>query len=150
MQLLLDGNENVLQLTDQQLQGIQRFNHFVLKVYIQSWFTCCSAVDAAVNDISLINRLHDYEEVHLCKIGLMMIKRHSWYLSNEMATLCLLSDLVSLENKAALVTAMISERGPHLLTPLPDSSTDGQISRECFTTTRINCLDIPESKVGPI
>ncbi|KAK0048653.1 hypothetical protein Bpfe_021933 [Biomphalaria pfeifferi] len=60
-----------------------------------------------------------------------------------MATLCLFSDLVSLENKAALVTAMISERGPHLLTPLPDSSTDGQSSRECFTTTRINCLDIP-------
>ncbi|KAK0046045.1 hypothetical protein Bpfe_024506 [Biomphalaria pfeifferi] len=145
MQLLLDGNENVLQLTDQQLQGIQRFNHFVLKVYIQSWFTCCSAVDAAVNDISLINRLHDYEEVHLCKIGLMMIKRHSWYLSNEMATLCLFSDLVSLENKAALVTAMISERGPHLLTTLPDSITDLQISREFFTTTRINCsfLDIP-------
>ncbi|KAK0063979.1 hypothetical protein Bpfe_006664 [Biomphalaria pfeifferi] len=145
MQLLLDGNENVLQLTDQQLLGIQRFNHFVLKVYIQSWFTCCSAVDAAVNDISLINRLHDFEEVHLCKIGLMMIKRHSWYLSNEMATLCLFSDLVSLENKAALVTAMISERGPHLLTTLPDSITDLQISREFFTTTRINCsfLDIP-------
>ncbi|KAK0066099.1 hypothetical protein Bpfe_004220 [Biomphalaria pfeifferi] len=57
----------------------------------------------------------------------------------------LLDDLVSLENKAALVTAMISERGPHLLTTLPDSITDLQISREFFTTTRINCsfLDIP-------
>ena len=145
MQLLLKDNENVLQLTDQQLQGIQRFNHFVLKVYIQSWFTCCSAVDAAVNDISLINRLHNYEDDHLCTIGLKMIKRHSWYLSNEMATLCLFSDLVSLKDKEALVKAMLSERGPHLPTTLPKSVTDLQISREFFTTTTINCsfLDIP-------
>jgi len=36
MELLFDGNEAVFHLTAQELQGIQRFNIFVVRIYISS------------------------------------------------------------------------------------------------------------------
>jgi hypothetical protein len=63
MELLLEGNEGVMQLTSRELQGIQRFNRFVVGIYIESWFTCRSAVDAPVNDIRLIQKLMAFDDV---------------------------------------------------------------------------------------
>jgi hypothetical protein len=54
IELLSQGNEAVLQLTARELKGIQRFNRFVVCVYMQSWFSCRFAADAPINDISLI------------------------------------------------------------------------------------------------
>ena len=62
MELLYDGNETVLNLTGRQMQSIQRFNRFVVNVYIQSWFTSRSAPDAPVNDIHLIQHLKSYDD----------------------------------------------------------------------------------------
>ena len=47
IELLCDGNELVIQLTARELQGIQRFNRFVVNIYVQSWFSC--GVAAAVH-----------------------------------------------------------------------------------------------------
>jgi len=77
MELLHDGNETVLNLTGRHLQSIQRFNRFVVNVYIQSWFTSISAPDAPVNDIHLIQRLKSYEDSDLRNVGLKMMLRHS-------------------------------------------------------------------------
>ena len=84
IELLYEGNETVLQLSARELMGIQRFNRFVVCVYMQSWFSCRFAADAAINDISLINRLHDYDDLELQRVGLKMMARHSWYLSLEL------------------------------------------------------------------
>lgn len=62
IELLFDGNESALQLTARELQGIQRFNRFVVAVYIQSWFSCRVVADAPVNDILLIQRLDAYDD----------------------------------------------------------------------------------------
>ena len=45
IELLCDGNESVIQLTARELQGIQRFNRFVVNIYIQSWFSCGVAAE---------------------------------------------------------------------------------------------------------
>jgi len=70
IELLLDDNESVIQLTARELQAIKRFNRFVVKVYLQSWFTARKVVDAAVNDIQLIQRLKDYDDSAIKVTGL--------------------------------------------------------------------------------
>ena len=83
IELLFRGNEEALHLTGRQLQGIQRFNRFVILVYIQSWYSCSLAVDAAFNDIALIHRLLEYNDLELSRVGLRMMVRHSWYFSQN-------------------------------------------------------------------
>ena len=69
IELLFEGNESVIQLTARELQGIRRFNRFVLNVYLQSWFSCRNAADAPLNDILLIDRLYEYHDAALQTTG---------------------------------------------------------------------------------
>ena len=95
MQLLLYGNEFVIMLTARELQGIKRFNKFVVQVYLQSWFTSRLLVHKPYNDILLIQRLDGYDDAALKTTGLKMMLRHSWYLSQELATVSLFSAWLS-------------------------------------------------------
>jgi len=54
IELLFDGNKSVIKLTAHKLEGIQRFNRFVVNIYIQSWFSSRNVSDAPEKDISLI------------------------------------------------------------------------------------------------
>jgi hypothetical protein len=99
VELLLDDYESVIQLTARELQAIQRFNRFVVKVYLQSWFSCRKVVDAAVNDIQLIQRLKDYDDSAIQAKDLKMMERHSWYLSQELATLSLFLQMCPAKRK---------------------------------------------------
>ena len=69
IELLYEGNENILQLTGRELQAIQRFNRFVVEVYIQAWFSCRTSVDAPSNDIQLINRLKNYDDTAISRLA---------------------------------------------------------------------------------
>ena len=64
-------------ITSRELNAIQRFNRFVVNVYIQAWYMCKSAVDAPFNDILLIQRLNELQDAKLQAAGLKMILRHS-------------------------------------------------------------------------
>lgn len=74
-----------------------------------------------MNDIMLIQRLKKYDDEALRATGLKMMKRHSWYLSPELSTLSLFSQLVSIDKKAQLVSKMNDERGLHLVKTSPDN-----------------------------
>jgi len=139
MELLYDGNETVLNLTGHQLQSIQRFNRFIISsIYLQSWFSTRSAVDAPINDIYLIRRLHLYDDSNLRYVGLRMMTRHSWYLSPELTGLAVFSDLPSAEEKSELISNMSDIGGFHVLKTLPSSFTGLKISRTFFSTTDID------------
>jgi hypothetical protein len=145
IELLFDGNEEEIKLTGHELQGLQRFNRFVVGVYIQSWFTARSTADAPVNDILLFQRLDNCGDDKLTTTGLKMMKRHSWYLSQELATVALFSSLLSADEKMKLVSNIRSERGTHLISELPRSAADLSISRMFFETAGIDdsFLDVP-------
>jgi len=136
IQLLFEGNETVIKLTCE-LQSIQRFNHFVVSVYMQSWFTSQITADAPINYVFLIGRLNDYDKA-LRRTGLSIMRRHSWYLSQELATLALFSNLLSQDEKTQLVQTIKSECRAHLLTSLPRSVKEISISRAFFQTSRID------------
>ena len=61
IELIFRENEEALHQTGRQLQCLQRLNRFVNLVYIQSWYSC--SLDAAFNDIVLIHRLEEYDDV---------------------------------------------------------------------------------------
>ena len=145
MELLFDGNESVIKLTAHELQGIQRFNWFVVNIYIQSWFSSRNVSDAPVNDICLIQRLDNYDDAVLQATGLKMMEHHSWYLSQELATVCLFSTCLSCEEKEQLVSTIRADRGLHLVKSLPHTVADLRISNTFFKTTGIDesFLDSP-------
>lgn len=145
IELLFDGNESVLKLTARELQGIQRFNRFIVTVYIQSWFTSRIVTDAPINDIHLIQRLDKHDDTALKVAGLKMMKRHSWYISQELATLALFSQHLSSVEKTRLVLTAKTDRGTHLMTSIPHSVEELTISRSFFQTTGIDdsFLDLP-------
>ena len=138
MELLFDGNENVMKLTPYEFQGLQRFNRFVILIYVQSWFTSRSAVDAPINDIYLIQRLEEFDDENLRNTGLKMMQRHSWYLSQELATVALFSKLLTADEKTHLVATMTPERGTHLIKILPQNISDLRISSKFFSTIGID------------
>lgn len=139
IELLLEGNESIIKLTGREFLAMQRFNRFVVLVYLESWFTCKSAVDAPVNDVRLIQRLDAYDDAQIRKVGLDMMKRHSWYISPEMATLSLFSYQIGDQEKDQLIANMGSERGNHLLKNLPTSVEELKISQSFFETTGMSC-----------
>ena len=146
IELLLDGNEAIIQLKAQELLAVQRFNRFVVLVYIKSWFTSKQATDAAVNDIQLITRLNSFDDEKIKCTGLNAIKRHSWYLSPELANLALFSNLVSDTDKKQLATNLTESRAHLLQTQsLPTSIADIQLSRSFYRTMQLedDFLDAP-------
>jgi hypothetical protein len=134
-----------IKLTARELASIQRFNRFVIHIYLESWFTCNSVTEAAVNDLKILERLQLYDDKELSKIGLKWLTRHSWYLSPELAALAIFSAQLSCPQKQQLIDNMITERGPHLLTNLPSTVSDLHISRALFETVGIDAsfLSVP-------
>ena len=100
LELLIDDNENSMMQTARELQGVQRFNRYVVSVYLQSRCTSRYAVDAPVN---ATQRLLQYDDDKLPATGRKMMQRHSWYLSQELASLALFSERLSSDEKKQLV-----------------------------------------------
>ena len=86
----------------------------------------------------LIKRLRGYNDNALKTAGLNMMKRHSWHISPELATLALFSEELTDDVKSHLVATMTSERGQHLLTSLPDSIEALNVLRSLFQTLAID------------
>lgn len=138
MDLLLAGNEKAMHVTAKELRGLRRFNKFVISIYLQSWYTCKSAVDAPFNDIQILQRIRLYDDDVVRKIGIKMMQRHSWYLSPELATLALFSDKLNSDEKVQLVHNMLPDRQPHLVESLPDDLASLNTSHSFFETTGLD------------
>lgn len=78
-------------------------------VYIQSWYTSHSAINATVNDIHLLQILQGYENDNLQNVELKMMLRNSQYLSLELATVAHFSQLLSVKEKEWLLLNLKSE-----------------------------------------
>ena len=138
MELLFDGNESIMKLTARELHEIHRFNRFVVSVNLQSWFTSRFTVDAPINDVSLIQRLLQYDDANLCAKCMKMMERHSWYLSQELESVAVFSELLSSDEKMQPVLKMKSDRGSHMIQSLPHTVSDLVVSRSLFSTAGID------------
>ena len=121
-----------------EMSSIRRFNKFIVRIYLESWYTSQHVVDAPYNDVQLIHRLNICNDIEIRVAGIKMMMRHSWYLSPELATLSLFSDKVSDAQKLCLMQNIQCHRGTHLLGELPKKVSDLSISRVFFETIGID------------
>jgi len=77
----------------------------------------CPSVGFAPDD----EGLNKYDDEALKTTGLKMMTHHSWYLSQELATLSLFLHHVSFEDEGELVQTMKSDQGSHMLKCLSEN-----------------------------
>lgn len=152
MELLFDENKAIMTLSNKQVKAMHRFNHFVVTIYLQSWFTCRDTKNAPLNDIHLIQRLKAYSDEKIKAKGLKMMVRHSGYLTPELSALVLFSPLVTVNQKKTLISTMTSERGTRLIADvknLPNTVEDLKVSSSLFEILGISdILQIPVEDWG--
>lgn len=90
------------------LRKVQRFCMFVTLIYVKFWNQCSNAVDAPYNDIQFLKEIDAYKQVDsaIAEVACTVIKRHLWYLSDELIVLALLSSKVSVNDKNEMRTIL--------------------------------------------
>ena len=65
-------------------------------VYLESWFRLSSLFSAASNDLQLHQRPLKFRKVHkkLANVGMKVLQRHTWYLTQELVPLYLFNNTV--------------------------------------------------------
>lgn len=102
-------------LSKSEESGIKELALFSVTVYMESWFSAPSAVDAPLNDWRLMRTLIQYSNSNR-KIAEATKKKfagHQWYLSEESISLALFDSRLSAEKKREMVKALDNEAPPH-------------------------------------
>jgi hypothetical protein len=93
-----------------QVSKIREFVTFSVFIYSCWWMTCSSAADSPWNDLQLYQKLLRYEAVNvlISKSAVNALKRHLWYLTEEMVPLALFSSKVPPEQRRALADKLLA------------------------------------------
>ena len=132
----------VIQLMARELQGIQRSSIFLINIYIQSSWGV-----APFNDIQLMQRLHNFDDVHGSADHRSGGDAASFLVPKSRVSdhHSLFSQNLSSEGKAQLIWILKDDRGLHLVQPLPRTVPELSISQSFFRTIANNdsFLNIP-------
>lgn len=95
------------------VESLQRFCMFVALIYVKFWDQCSNAADAPFNDIQFLKELDAYKQVdpEVAEAASVALKRHLWYLGDEMITLALFSTKVSADDKNEMRLLLNEEYG---------------------------------------
>ena len=87
---------------------LEKMTFFILFVYLESWFTSSFLFSAAHNDILLHQRLLKFNKYHrkLSRVGLTVLQRHTWYLTEELVPLALFSSNITDEVQNSLAQSI--------------------------------------------
>lgn len=96
--------------TKHQLPKIRDFVLFATIIYSSWWITCDNAADAPWNDLNLYKHLLAYDAVNsaVSQSAIRALKRHLWYLTEEMVPLALFSEKVPMDEKQALADKLLA------------------------------------------
>lgn len=95
-------------LTESEVSGLQKFNSFVVKTYLQHWFTCRSAISAPLNDLNLLKELDYYKKTipSIAEPTIKTFSSHLWYLSEHLVGLAFFDPRISSDKKKLMVDAL--------------------------------------------
>lgn len=70
-------------LTKHELNALRRFNIFVIKCYVEAWYTSPNAASAPHNDLTFFKRLHEYRKNDqlVSTTAVKAFSNHLWYLN---------------------------------------------------------------------
>ena len=90
---------------------IEKMALFVVFVYLRPWFTASGLSSAAQNDLLFCKSLAKYKKINtgVSSKTLAVLNRHTWYLTEDLISLSLFNEDLSLENRT-LLTAQIHHK----------------------------------------
>ena len=90
----------------QKKKKINTMTLFVVFVYLKAWYTAPSLTSAATNDINLFKSLQKFKTVHkkVSTATSTVLKRHTWYLTEELIPLSLFDEHLPLATRNLLAT----------------------------------------------
>lgn len=126
-------------LTPREKNALIEFNLFVALLYMKHWFTATIATEAPVHDLQFLVKLHEYAEFNknVASKATTAIKRHLWYLGEELVGLSLFSNNVPAETKVSMVQALKKQTTQKQLKRLDAKTKDIHLkSLEDFVTAK--------------
>lgn len=95
-----------INLSDNEIEGLVNFNHFVVSVYLKNWFKCVLATQAPLNDLDLVKDLHSYRQHNeaISEAGLKKMTDHLWYLGDILVGLSFFDDRHSDRTRREMLT----------------------------------------------
>jgi len=92
---------NQFKLSVKEKKALQTICCFIVKCYTESWFTASDAVQAPLNDLIFIKKLHSYKKDNkiIAEIALNKFLNHLWYLNEECAAFSLFDDRINVKQK---------------------------------------------------
>lgn len=108
------------EISPQTLKACKTFCSFLCLYYVKYWITCPLSCDAAINDLTFIQEITDFKLISTKTVvtAIKALKRHLWYLGEELIVLGLFSDNVSNETKNLMQQKLLSLKAQNKLTPL--------------------------------
>ena len=92
-----------MQLTAHETHDLMTVSVFVSLIYARFWHEAPLAQKAPLNDLKLLNLLHEYPERSISEKASAALRRNLWYFSEHLALLALFDERVDEEIKTAMV-----------------------------------------------
>ena len=101
-----------LNLDEETVELLTRFCTFLALIYIPHFLSCSIGCDATVNDLTLYKKLFEFRSVdpQLADEALVVLRRHGWYLTPEVAIFSLFSSRVSNDEKSRLASRLLTHQ----------------------------------------
>ena len=102
-----------LELSPTEVVALEQFTLFATLIYMKHWFLCPISIAAPASDLALLQKLSKYTAINpiVANAGIKAMKRHLWYLSENLVGLALFDPEVSAGTKAAMVKSFEKPAG---------------------------------------
>lgn len=104
-----------LEYDDSKIEQLTRFVQFSCLFYVKAWMTCSLTVQAPGNDLAFLKNVMRYRDQVDSAVGqaaLIVLGRHTWYLSGELVVLSLFSATSHRLVRTALAKRLLSMSQP--------------------------------------
>lgn len=95
-------------ITDDELDKIREINKFLVKIYVQAWFTCPSPTSAPGNDLLLLKRILMYkiDNKKVSTAAFHSFRNHLWYLNESLVGLAFFDSRIDVQEKICMAEAL--------------------------------------------
>ena len=107
--------QDQLEYDQQLIMKLEKICLFIVLVYVPSWLNASSGVDAAVHDLQLWKDIKFFAEIdkNISEAATIVLKRHFWYLTEEMSIFALFSEKLSLNERQTIAKELLRYKKPN-------------------------------------
>ena len=101
-----------LDLDSETMQALRQFCRFTTTIYIPHFLASSIGCDSTVNDLQLYQKLFAYKkiDIQLAEAALVVLRRHGWYLTPEVAVFSMFSNKLSMDEKSRVASRLLTHQ----------------------------------------